>query len=238
MIGYNTLSKNLKRKRIKALIDADIVLYRSAFSAEKDTEKVAVARAAHTVERILEAVGADSYQLWLSDKKENNYRYQLTDTYKANRTQPLPVHYRAVRNFLEKEWGAQVSPGQEADDALGIEQTATPDKTVICSIDKDLLQIAGKHYNWVADEIREVTNQQGLAHFYQQLLTGDKTDNISSGLKRMGVMTAQELLAYCETEQDMLEVVQNKYNDDAKLLLNGRLLWIRRKPNEIWNLPV
>lgn len=190
------------------------------------------------MERILDFTDSSSYQLWLSDKKDNNFRHKLTNNYKANRTKPLPRHYHAVRQYLEKEWGAQVTSGQEADDALGIDQSQSPEgSTCICSIDKDLLQIPGLHYNWVAEEKTTVTSQQGIAHFYQQILTGDKTDNILSPCYRMGKDKAQKLLAYCESEQDMFEVVKEQYNDDKLLLLNGQLLWIRKKPNQLWTLP-
>ncbi len=179
----------------------------------------------------MDSTGAGEYELWLSDKRENNFRYKLTNTYKANRTKPLPIHYGAVRQYLEKEWSAQVTPGQEADDALGIRQGTD---TIICTIDKDLKQVAGLHYNWVRKEFDEITEQQGIAHFYQQLLTGDKVDNIISPCYRMGDGTAASLLAYCESEEDMLEVVQGHYNDDSLLNLNGDLLWIRKANRLTW----
>lgn len=232
------------------------MIFRSAFSAEKEAEKIAVARAKTTVENILDAVGATEYELWISDKKENNFRYTIAPSYKANRTKPLPIHYGAVRKYLEKEWGAQVTPGQEADDALGIAQmwgisvadsqshkledagsNPAPASTIICSIDKDLKQIPGKHYNWVKDEFDEITAQQGIAFFYQQLLTGDRTDNIASGLYRMGEGKAQSLLAYCESEHEMLGAVRNQYQDEVRLITNGRLLWIRKQDLEIWSPP-
>ena len=141
-----------------------------------------------------------------------------------------------MRKYLEKEWGAQVTPGQEADDALGISQSNSTG-TVICSIDKDLKQVSGKHYNWVKDEFDDISPQMGIAFFYQQLLTGDRTDNISSGLYRMGEGKAQSLLAYCETENEMLEIVRSQYQDEVKLTLTGRLLWIRKQELELWTPP-
>lgn len=186
------------------------------------------------MEKILNDTKADEYELWFSDSKKNNFRYTIEPTYKANRTKPLPTHYGAVRKYLEEVWGAQVTPGQEADDALGINQSVS---TIICSIDKDLKQVAGNHYNWVTETFEQVDSQQGLAYFYQQILTGDRTDNIISPCYRMGIATAQKLLAYCETEQDMFEVVQEQYNDDTKLLINGQLLWIRKAPLQIWAFP-
>lgn len=232
-----SFEKNNKRRNLKALLDGDLILFRSAFSAEKDKENIAIIRARTTIERILDTTEATGYELWFSDKRENNFRFQLEPQYKANRTKPLPVHYKAVRQYLEEEWGAQVSLGQEADDALGISQTQGNGNTILVSIDKDMKQISGKHYNWVREELTEINSQDALVFFYQQLLTGDKTDNILSPCYRMGPEKAQSLLAYCESEEDMLDVVKNQYQDDSKLLHNGKLLWIRKKPNEIWELP-
>ena len=70
-----------------------------------------------------------------------------------------------MNEYLVKEYKAEVCDGQEADDALGINQT---DQTIICTIDKDLLMIPGQHYNFVKEEFKTVTYLDGLKHFYMQ----------------------------------------------------------------------
>lgn len=219
-----------------ALIDGDIVRYRTGFASNDVDERIALWRANETMVQILEAVGASEFRLYLSDNKDNNYRYKLFPGYKASREkQPKPRHHEALKDYLIREWDAIVTPDQEADDALGIDQTALTD-TVICSIDKDLLQVPGLHYNWVRDERREVTAAEGVRSFYQQCLTGDRTDDVL-GLKGIGPVKAGKALSDCSTEDEHFQVVRSMWNDDEKLLMTARLLWVRRKEGELWEFP-
>ncbi len=217
-----------------ALIDGDIVAYRTGYASEKEDEAIACVRANKTIEDCLQATGATEYQVWLSDSLENNYRYKIDPKYKSSRQNtPKPKHLKSLKSFLVQEWGAQVTPDQEADDILGILQT---DDSVICSNDKDMLQIPGNHFNFVRKEYMTQTYLEGLRWFYSQFLIGDKVDDII-GIYGLGPVKTAALLKSCETEQEMFEVVRYQYKDDERLLKNGRLLWIRRKPNEIWNFP-
>jgi DNA polymerase-1 len=227
---------------VLALIDGDIVAYRCAASAEADPVGIALIRAQDSIEQMLAAVGANEYQVWLSDKRENNYRRLISPDYKANRDNiPKPIHLDAVRQFLLDEWQANVAIEQEADDALGIEQTKAFEaniKSVICSIDKDLKQIPGQHYNFVKLEFDEVDVLTGIRYFYKQLLIGDRSDNIL-GVHGIGPKKADAALNGVSHIPDMYEIVRSFYNnDDNRLLINGKLLWIRRKPNEMWEPPV
>jgi len=136
---------------VLALIDADIITHRIGFTTEGDSQEIARFRCDDLIDSILVDTGADQYQLWLSDSKESNFRYQIDPSYKANRTQPKPRHYDFLKEHLIVNWGAKIAFGMEADDALGIKQDKEyphyGDKTVytiICSIDKDLLTIPGR----------------------------------------------------------------------------------------------
>lgn len=220
---------------MKALIDGDIVVHRVGYTTNNDPVGIAYARANEMIEGILRATKADSFEVWLSDAKENNFRYQVWDKYKANRTAPRPVHYDALKKYLHEHWYATVALGQEADDALGIIQCSEPD-TIICSIDKDLLQIPGHHYNFVRDEFTFVEHFDGIKHFYRQLLIGDTVDNIR-GVDGIGPVKADRALAGYDTELECFEKVKLMYEDDQRLLINGRLLWIRRRENELWSFP-
>ena len=55
---------------------------------------------------------------------------------------------------MQSRYGAQVIDGMEADDALALAQT---DKTAIATIDKDLLMVVGRHYNYVKQTWQDVT---------------------------------------------------------------------------------
>src|SRR5258708_8577850 len=156
---------------------------------------------------ILLACNADSYQLWLSDSLENNYRLKVYPEYKANRIQPKPKHYDLLKEYLVKDWDARIAHGMEADDALGIEQE---ESTIIASIDKDLLQVPGQHYNFVRKEFQEVTPFEGMRYFYTQVLTGDSVDNIK-GCPKIGPIKAAQALLVKGTEEEIYKKVIELY---------------------------
>lgn len=221
-----------------ALLDGDIYAYRCAAASENDPEDIAIFRVTDSIEQTLAAVGAESYQVWLSDKRENNFRRQIYPEYKANRTRPDPIHLAAVKQYLVDKWQANTAIGQEADDALGIEQTkAEFGSTIICSIDKDLKQIPGRHYNFVKQEFDDVDELTGVRWFYKQLLIGDVSDNVV-GVYGLGPKKSASLLDHITDEVEMFEIVQSKYDSLDRLLINGKVLWMRRKENEIWEPPI
>ena len=132
---------------MRALIDGDIIVYRGAASAQEEEQWVAQARADKMIQEILEDTGATSYQVYLTGS--NNFRREIAPSYKANRPDERPAHWEAVRQFLVTQHKAIICDGYEADDEMGIQQDKETLTTVICSIDKDLLQIPGRHYNFV-----------------------------------------------------------------------------------------
>ena len=223
-----------------ALLDADIFAYRCAASAENDSAEVAIARVDEAIERCLKAVGAKEYQTWLSDRSENNFRYAIYPEYKANRTQPPPRYLPDVLEHLTSEWQANIAVGQEADDALGIEQVkaSLEKESIICSIDKDLLQIPGRHYNFVKEVFQEVSYEEGIRHFYRQLLIGDRADNVF-GVRGIGPVKAEAAIGIHKSHFEMFDTVLHYYEGDrARVVMNGQVLWIRQQPEEIWEPPV
>ncbi len=214
---------------MKALIDADIVAYRVACTLEEDdAEDFVYARTEDLVDQILVNTEATEYRLFLTGK--DNFRYTIYPEYKAHRPKEKPFWLEKCREYLKATFNAEIVNGQEADDALGIAQT---EDTIICSIDKDLLMIPGQHYNFVKDEFITVTPDEGIKHFYMQCLTGDRADNIK-GIEKIGPKKAEKILAGCVTEQELFNAVREAYGNDEEFLMNGRVLWIRRKDNEDW----
>ena len=220
-----------------ALIDADIVCYRIGFASEDVSEKICVARCADFMEELVMKPWVGDYQGFLTGS--NNFRKDIAVTapYKGNRTQSKPKHYELIREYLNKAWACEVIEGQEADDAIGIKAYEIEDVEdfVIMSIDKDLNMIRGWHYNFIKDEKYFVDDQEAIKHFYTQILTGDRVDNIV-GLRGVGPKKAEKILQDCVTEADMYKAVLEAYdNDEERVLENGQLLWIRRKENQIWS---
>lgn len=249
---------------MRALLDGDIYAFRSASSAENDSLGIAISRVEEMIDKTLSETGADEFSVYLSG--DNNFRYQIYPEYKANRTQPKPRFLKEVKDYLIEKYKAVVSDGCEADDLLGIEQCRAIDEndgcafglynvppTIICSIDKDLRQIPGKHYSFEINgtinrgprsgeswtrpmELCEVSEFDGLRSFYTQVLVGDSTDNVK-GASGIGAVKAERILAGCNTEQELLEAVQAYFSSEEELLMTGQCLWIFRKPNDRWRIP-
>ena len=233
-----------------ALVDADIVSYRCSASCQKqdaitEPESVALARVDELMQRIIHETNSEFYYPFLTGS--DNFRYKYYPEYKANRKDSVkPVYLEACREYLVTQWKAQVSEGCEADDLMAIEQTKNPDETIICTIDKDLLQVPGRHYNFVKQEFMTITPKEGLFNFYWQFIMGDRSDNIFGfdGLARTTVPKKLQWLydeiqfaSQMGTERDMFDIVREQYNDDIRLLANGICLWMQREPEQIWEFP-
>jgi len=219
------------------------------------------------IEFILSRTGATEYRGFLTG--EDNFRDKLVDYYKESRRgKRKPTYYQEIGDYLIGHWNAEVIDGQEADDALGIAQiedltctsSGLPEDntvdffkthagTVICTIDKDLDNIPGWHFNFDKDEKYWVTEDEALLGFYLQMLTGDSSDNIPGLYRITGQKCTKKIkepLFYCDTEKEMWEYILDVYTKHSDLVFEelfdklvevGQLLWIRRKEEEIWQPP-
>lgn len=224
------------------LIDSDIIAYRCGFACKDESLKTALRTTDKFVEDVIVFADHadffyDEWRLFLTGK--NNFRYEvaITHPYKGNRTQPKPPHLQEIRKHLVGKWGALVCDGQEADDAIAIEATKLGDDSIMATVDKDFNQVPGWHYNFIKREHYYVDEAEGTRFFYTQLLTGDSTDNIF-GLERVGPKKAAKILEDCTNEEEMYTACLEAYGDFKRLLENARLLWLRRKRNEMWEPPL
>jgi DNA polymerase I len=216
-----------------ALIDGDIVTFSCAVYNEEWGWDACREDIDQLMKRILETTGATDYQAYITGT--NNFRYTVDPNYKANRKGKIDPIYRADANaYLVTEFGARVTEGIEADDALGIAQRASEDEeTIICSIDKDLKQVAGNHYNWRKNEFDQVSALDGLRLFYRQCLTGDTADNVR-GVGGIGPVKSARIINNLTDEIDMFHAVSAMYTDQERFLKNGQLLHIWQKENDDW----
>lgn len=207
------------------------------------------------------------YKIYITGGKlEDNFRTKiaLIMPYKANREfSEKPFHYAAIRDILVKEYKAEAVYGQEADDAIGIEQYRRAKQynsfegTVIASIDKDLRMLQGYHYNLNSRQTDYIAEDQALKNFYGQMLKGDPTDNIpglTKLLKKQGRLEESKKLSYAKpgylktyekmaatkTTEECRQYVLGLYHSHGiskeELEEIGQLLWIRREENELWLL--
>jgi len=213
---------------MEALLDGDIYAFRVACTTENDNEAIAVYRVNEMIENTLAEVEASEYKLFFTSP--DNFRKHIYPEYKANRTATKPKHLQFLRDYLVESWQGTVAEKMEADDYLGINQH---EFSIICSIDKDLLQVPGKHYNFVKKEFYEVDEETGFRNFYTQLLTGDTSDNIK-GIAGIGPVKAKKALAEATNEYEMFCIVRDMYKNDEWMIMNGRCLHILRSLDDDW----
>lgn len=169
---------------MKVIIDGDILAFAAACT-EPTNERLAIARVKSLVKDTYEGCFANEEDAIIFVKGNSNFRDQYA-FYKANRKGERPRTLEAVRAVLAN-MGTE-SHGGEADDYCVIKAQELKDAGedyVIASIDKDLKQMEGKHYNYRSGEIVVVTEAQGLYWLYQQCITGDSTDGIP-GIRGIG----------------------------------------------------
>lgn len=205
---------------------------------EVEPEEFAVEATRATLQSILTKLGTNDYELYLSGAESFRERIAVTKKYKGNRDGlARPVHYEAVRAVLTQMGGIVCGEGLEADDLLGIRATELGDDSVIVSIDKDLLQIPGRHYNWVSDKHVTVGLRGGSLSLGCQILSGDPTDNVP-GLPGIGQVKAEARLKDCSSNRDMLTRIREDYlayaggdqdSADRYLTEQGSLVYILRR---------
>lgn len=222
-----------------ALVDADVVAYRIAFGCNDEPEKVAIAKAAEFLEDLVFTfANADDCEGYLTGK--DNYRHEIAKTvpYKANRVAEKPKHLGIIREYMISAWAFSVQEKQEADDAISIRAYALGEEDyIICSIDKDLDNVRGWHYNFGKNERYFVKEEEAIKNFYRQVLTGDRVDNVP-GLPGIGPKKAEKILQDCCTEEELYKAVLEAYKGDVSLLTEqAQLLWLRRKEGELWQPP-
>lgn len=185
----NAIYKRKGYAEAQSLINGFPVTKRVNIGSEQELKK----KLNDQMAQIFDDMCCHDYKMYITSTHiEANFRDKVATIlpYKENRVKtPKPIHYRRMRKMLIEEWGAIEVHGQEADDALAIEQTRIAkesgdlEHSTIVSIDKDLMQIPGQHYHINDRKERYVTEIEGFRNFCVQLLMGDSTDNIPGIVK-------------------------------------------------------
>jgi hypothetical protein len=211
----------------------DTTLYEIRPRLEFFSEEDAIQAYDYQLAAISKKLKAKNYKTYLTGK--GNYRIDLATVlkYKGERSPEKPYWFYTVRAHAES-LGAIVVDGAEADDACsvvayrGFLANETSPTTVCVSIDKDLRNTPGFHFNPDKDEEPVlITRDDANRSFYQQLLKGDKqVDNIPGcqGLSKavatkygvrkiatIGEKGAEALLADCTTELELYERCHEVY---------------------------
>ena len=221
-----------------ALFDADSLVYQAMYKVVTLGEIRELYQVHGKREKVKEAIvmqGAERFEKMAFDifneieerhqltevryfftKCVNNFKKELEPTYKANRKGNKWVG--RLRDYLI--WnldGALASDTYEADDLIYFNTVLLDvEDYIVISIDKDLKQIIGHHFdyyqvkikdsegNYIFDEFgKEIKMRKGFDYvfqheadhlIYEMLLTGDNSDNIK-GVYGIGKVKANKILA-------------------------------------------
>lgn len=250
----------MNEKELIPLWDCDLVAYRCGFAADSQIKAEAkvhepdagperlmemldsvdyIDNALQNVKTVFEAVNdrfcTEKARYFIDGP--NNFRYSLATLrpYKGNRDKAhKPKYYKEIKEYILDIWKAEEVEDIETDDRLGIIQCSSPpDSTVIVSMDKDMLQIPGHHFNWVKNELQYVTPDDADLMLFWQMLVGDTSDNIP-GIEGIGPVRASKIIADAQSLDAVRDAVKalyrKQYGDLWELAYNevGALLYIRR----------
>ena len=232
-----------------ALIDADSLLYKVGFAIEDkviwNEQEVALGLEEPEIEyytdieqckttfeqmvdNIVFATDCDSAYLVFSGK--GNFRLDLPSSYKENRSETRkPLGYQELRDFAEDVYHSYTPEGMEADDYVVYMKTTYPEDYILCAIDKDVLyQTVGTHYNYGKDEEVTVTEWEAIKFAYYQTLTGDTSDGYKGAIG-IGPVKANNILANCETEEELWKAVVATYEERGQT--EEEAIWTMRLAN-------
>lgn len=163
------------------------------------------------VRAILKGAAAKDFQVYITGSGNFREKIAVTKPYKGNRADlRKPAYYDDLRARLISRWGAIEVSGAEADDLIAIQLTSNP-LAVACSIDKDLRQVPGLHYNWLKEPAPVMVQQADADRWlFCQALAGDPTDNIQ-GIPGLGIKGAAKMVAETSTWWDAYGVAHAAY---------------------------
>ncbi len=178
-------------------VDGDILAYRTAAVCENDFEGACEAIIDSTLKNISTDTGVHDMRIYLSGK--HNFRHNIAKTkpYKGNRDGMVkPRFLDHCKEYLVKQYFGIQMHGYEADDGIASDMTQTG--AIHCGIDKDILQIPGRHYNYVKQEWLVISEDEAKLRLYRQVLMGDASDNVP-GLPKVGEKTAEKVITCADT---------------------------------------
>lgn len=200
----------MEDRRKVALLDADSILYIAGW--DKDNKcysedfELTCKQADSFITHILLSVKATHYIGFLSPSQ--SFRKLQFTSYKANRDKLIrPPLIHEMKVYLMTRWLFRRLDNLEADDGVNICKKLISD-SVICSPDKDVLNLPGTHYNYKKDEWVTTSEESAIRYFWEDMIIGQSGDGIS-GLKGKGKAYVKEV--FKEFLPDYRKIVFDEY---------------------------
>ena len=175
-------------------------------------------------------------ELYIGGK--TNFRKEIYPEYKAQRAKFFkPVLEPLCHQYLCDVHGAITVEGIEADDAVAMRVLEDSKNHILCSNDKDLDQIPGKHYCTNKREFYHVDQEAADFLLYKQIISGDSTDNIP-GAKGYGDKKAAKALEGLRTNRERWQKALEIHGDNEHANLTAQLVYILRWEDDKWIPPI
>lgn len=199
----------------------------------------------------------------MGSHKGHRYAIARVKPYQGQRVgSRRPKNWEYLRNWVEGHPNVDLSTNAEADDLFHKYSVDLGwGNIVIHTQDKDMRMVPGIHLTWNTLELVTVPAgsydvqahglQYGLKWFWLQMLHGDVADNIPGLPKYInakgnpalcGEKTAQNLLSIAYNNEEAKSLVRHHYQAyygegwDVQFLEQAVLLWMRRKPGNVFDV--
>jgi len=156
---------------------------------------------------------------------KGNFRKKITPKYKANRKkQELPPLLHQMHEYVKKNYNSVYGYGLETDDLVAkhwreINDNAGKDQALIVAIDKDYKQFPCLMWNYHKKEVLDITQEEALYNFYEQMIAGDSADNVNY-FKGKGKKFAEKYYKGCRTKyqytKKLYELFKKEYKGKAR----------------------
>ncbi len=210
---------------MRVLLDGDIIAWKCAAMAGEDRELWLLR---HQIINMTEgwalSAADEDADILVCLSKGRCFRYGIYPDYKKSRKdKPRPAMLADAFDILRHEFYIEEIDGLEGDDLLGIRGSCeffptvwNDDIEIMVTIDKDLLQIPGRHHNPDKDDfrkVREITREAASINFHVQWLMGDTTDSLP-GIPKVGPVKAVKMVAeWLQNDLDLTTMVKNRYEE-------------------------
>lgn len=162
-----------------AIFDIDSLVYQSCFSAE-DLDEAAegfYGRYDHALFNLQKRYNLD--KIVPVGFCTNNYRHRISLTYKAHRSDDKPPFFNELVKEIRRNMNVVTRSGIETDDLVAkLWLHYGPENAIIVSIDKDYRQFPCIMYNYMKDEVEVISEEDAYYNFMEQMVCGDRADNI------------------------------------------------------------
>ena len=227
---------------MKVIFDADSLIYASCFKKKEDRESaddifetdinVAFDKFNNNFGKLLafleDLVPVD--EIVFCNGSKNNFRKDISPTYKLNRTQKRPEILLPLHERVKFHYDSVYGDGVETDDVVAtlwaeeVEKNGV-DSVIIMSLDKDYKQFPCwfYDYNYKRRELVKISQEEALNNFYSQMIIGDTADNINY-CKGYGKSYAKKLFQEANSEYSLVSrtyrLYKEIYGDEAKSMFN------------------